>query len=308
MGSLSGDVNMSNRRLALLEFDMGWSMWLTEAHLPFHIGRHPDNDLRNSSNCVSRKHCMLDLINDQLCIIDTGSSNGTVLHNQVIQNQEMPLIEKTCVLLSDMMMWITPCDDQGCLLEYTASNTLNETHSGFDFNHGVCLVDICDSMEKDLDEVNHISLLLRSTIIGREQEKLLLLKHMGDGYLAVFDSSLPAVSAAKRLLEWQATKNDNPYSANIRISLDSGVTHPSHGHDRTGIPICRATRIEKTQVRDIEVPSDNIEKLKRYNRCVLTDSMSKVLDRTIDERYTYIGKRKLKGFPDEMHPIYQYDA
>jgi class 3 adenylate cyclase len=299
---------MSNRRLALLEFDMGWSMWLTEGHLPFHIGRHPDNDLRNSSNCVSRKHCMLDLINDQLCIIDTGSSNGTVLHNEVIQNQDKPLLEKTCVLLSDMMMWITPCDDKGDLLEQTAANTLLSTFSELDTSHGVCLVDICDSMELGLDEVNHISQLLRATIIGREQERLLLLKHMGDGYLAVFDSSLPAVSAAKRLLEWQATKNENNHSANIRVTLDSGITHPSHGHDRTGLPICRAARIEKTQVRDIEIPSNNIDKLKRYNRCVLTRSMSKVLDATVDERYTFIGQRKLKGFANEMHSIYQYDS
>ena len=299
---------MSNRRLALLEFDMGWSMWLTEGHLPFHIGRHPDNDLRNSSNCVSRKHCMLDLSNDQLCIIDTGSSNGTVLHNQVIQNQEMPLVEKTCVLLSDMMMWITPCDKRGELLERTFGNTLINTQSELDDSHGVCLVDICDSMEIGLDEVNHISQLLRATIIGMEQEKLLLLKHMGDGYLAVFDSSLPAVSAAKRLLEWQATKSENHHAANIRVTLDSGITHPSYGHDRTGLPICRASRIEKTQVRDIEIPSDNVNKLKRYNRCVLTNSMTKVMDNTVDERYTFIGKRKLKGFADEMHAIYQYNA
>ncbi len=298
----------SNCRLALLEFDMGWSMWLTEAHLPFHIGRHPDNDLRNSSNCVSRKHCKLDLIDNELCIIDTGSSNGTVLHNQVIQNQELPLLEKTCVLLSDMMIWITPCDHQGFLIQEEALKTFTGTHENISMSHGICLVDICDSMEIELEEVNHISQILRATIIGREQEKLLLLKNTGDGYLAVFDSGLPAVSAAKRLLHWQASSNENLFSANIRVSLDTGITHPSHGHDRTGIPICRAARIEKTQARDIEVPSNDIDKLKRYNRCVMTKSMSKVLDTTVEERYTFIGKRKLKGFANEMHSIYQYDS
>ncbi len=299
---------MSNRRLALLEFDMGWSMWLTEAHLPFHIGRHPDNDLRNSSNCVSRKHCMLDLIDDQLCIIDTGSSNGTVLYDQVIKNQELPLLDKTCVLLSDMMIWITPCDHQGYLMQEKALKTLTGTQETFSSSHGVCLVDICNSMELALEEVNHISQMLRSTIIGREQDKLLLLKHMGDGYLAVFDSSLPAVSAAKRLLNWQATGNENIFSTNIRISLDAGITHPSHGHDRSGLPICRAARIEKTQIRDIEIPSNDINKLKPFNRCVLTKNMSKVLDTTVEERHTFIGQRKLKGFANEMHSIYQYNS
>lgn len=299
---------MSNRRLALLEFDMGWSMWLTEAHLPFHIGRHPDNDLRNSSNCVSRKHCMIDLIDNELCIIDTGSSNGTVLHDQVIKNQALPLLEKTCVLLSDMMIWISPCDSKGFLLEDQSLKTFKGMHDELSTSHGVCLVDICDSMEIELEEVNHISQMLRSAIIGHDQEQLLLLKHMGDGYLAVFDSCLPAISAAKRLLSWQASNNENMFSANIRISLDSGITHPSHGHDRTGLPICRAARIEKTQVRDIELPSNNVKKLKRINRCVLTDSMSKVLDTTVEERYTFIGQRTLKGFANEMHSIYQYNS
>ncbi len=299
---------MSNRRLALLEFDMGWSMWLTEAHLPFHIGRHPDNDLRNSSNCVSRRHCMLDLINNELCIIDTGSSNGTVLHNRVIKNQELPLLDKTCVLLSDMMIWITPCDEDGHILEETSSRTYTGMHDKSKMSHGVCLVDICDSMEAGIEEINHTSQMLRSTIIGREQENLLLLKHMGDGYLAVFDTCLPAVSAVKRLLSWQASNDDNLFSANIRISLDSGITHPSHGHDRAGLPICRAARIEKTQLRDIEVPGEQVQELKNRNRCLLTQSMSEILDDTVSERYTYIGKRKLKGFADELHSIYQFNA
>ncbi|MEM7027721.1 MAG: hypothetical protein AAF410_05805, partial [Pseudomonadota bacterium] len=97
------------------------------------------------------------------------------------------------------------------------------------------------------------------------------------------------------------------FSANIRVSLDSGITHPSHGHDRTGLPICKAARIEKTQKRDIEVPGEEIDQLKPYNRCVLTENMSKVLDNTVDERYTFIGQRTLKGFANEMHSIYQYN-
>jgi FHA domain-containing protein len=299
---------MNKRRLALLEFDMGWSMWLTEAHLPFHIGRHPDNDLRNTSNCVSRKHCMLDLIDNELCIIDTGSLNGTVLHNQVIKNQELPLLAKTCVLLSDMMIWITPCDNDGYILEEHASKTFAGMHDEISQSHGVCLVDVCDSMEMDMEEVNHISQMIRTTIIEQDHDKLLLLKHMGDGYLAVYDSCLPTISAVKRLLNWQASNNENVFSANIRVSIDSGITHPSHGHDRAGLPICRAARIEKTQIRDIEMPGEHVNRLKSRNRCVLTKSMSKALDSTISERSTFIGKRKLKGFADEMHSIYQFNG
>lgn len=308
MGEFGGVCIMSNRRLALLEFDMGWSMWLTEAHLPFHIGRHPDNDLRNSSNWVSRMHCKIDLINNELCIVDTGSSNGTVLHDQVIKNQELPLLVKTCVLLSDMMIWISPCDSEGRVIE----REISKKTAKFDVTvakHGVCLVDICNSMELDLEEVNHISQMLRSVIIGHDQEKLLLLKHIGDGYLAVFDSGLPIISIVKRLLNWQASSSANIFSSNIRISIDSGITHPSHGHDRLGIPICRASRIEKTQIRDIEIPGKDINKLKRRNRCVLTQSMSEVLDATtVSETYTFIGQRKLKGFADEIHSIYQFDS
>ena len=285
---------------------MGWSMWLTEAHLPFHIGRHPDNNLRNSSTCMSRKHCMLDIRNDELYIIDTGSMNGTVLHNRVIHNEEMAIKEKTCLLLSDMMLWVTPCNREGILIKQDFCETDPGYDDSIENKHGVCLVDICDSMDLELERVNHISQFLRTTIIGHEPDRLLLLKHMGDGYLAVFDSPLSSVSAAKRLLGWQAS-NDNVYSASIRVALDAGITHRSHGHDRTGIPICRAARIEKTQIRDIEVPSSNVTRLKNRNRCLLTKEMSRILDTKTLESYTYIGERKLKGFADELHSIYQYD-
>ena len=107
-------------------------------------------------------------------------------------------------------------------------------------------------------------------------------------------------------MEWQES-NENVYSADIRVALDAGITHRSHGHDRTGIPICRAARIEKTQIRDIEVPSSNVQRLKNRNRCLLTKEMSRILDTTASESYTYIGERKLKGFADELHSIYQYD-
>lgn len=294
---------MSGRRLALLEFDMGWSMWLTDAHLPFYIGRHSDNDLRNSSNCVSRKHCKLDMHEGQLCIIDMGSLNGTVLHNKIIYNDKLALIEKTCILLSDMMMWLTPCDDEGELVKEVTSQTVPNYNDVLKDRHGVCLVDICDSMEIELDHVNQISQMLRATIIEHEHDKLLMLKHMGDGYLAVFDSCLPTIAAADRLLNWQNSK-DNVFSANIRVTLDAGITHKSHGHDRTGLPICRAARIEKTQLRDIDEPGDHVKHLKSRNRCLMTQNVSEEIE---FEKYTFIGKRKLKGFADELHPIYQYN-
>lgn len=295
---------MKDQKLALLEFDMGWSMWLTRSRLPYHIGRHPDNHLRNSSDCISRRHCTLDLINDELCVIDNGSLNGTILHNRRIRNSHAQLTARTCLLLSDMMLWITPCDNNGELISQLQTD-MEDGEQTRTNRHGICLVDICDSMELGLEEVNRVAQTLRSALIGHEQDNILLLKHMGDGYLAVFDNCHPAINAAKRLLDWQNSA-ENSLAADIRVTLDSGMTYPTHGHDRAGMAICRAARLEKTQLRDMDEPTDAIERLKTRNRCLMT---AEVIAHTPDiaGQYILLGKRRLKGFANELYPVYQFE-
>src|SRR5262249_44422614 len=48
------------------------------------IGRSPDCNLRIASGQVSRKHCIIKVANDRVCVRDLGSANGTRLNGQTI--------------------------------------------------------------------------------------------------------------------------------------------------------------------------------------------------------------------------------
>ncbi len=53
----------------------------------FLIGRAPDSDLRLLSAGISRHHCLLRLSEDEVTLIDLGSSNGTYLNGQRVRSQ-----------------------------------------------------------------------------------------------------------------------------------------------------------------------------------------------------------------------------
>src|SRR5262245_15097718 len=48
------------------------------------IGRSPDCNLRIASGQVSRRHCVIRVVNDRVCVRDLGSANGTRLNGQTI--------------------------------------------------------------------------------------------------------------------------------------------------------------------------------------------------------------------------------
>jgi len=48
------------------------------------IGRSPDCNLRIASGQVSRRHCVIKVANDRVCVRDLGSANGTRLNGQTI--------------------------------------------------------------------------------------------------------------------------------------------------------------------------------------------------------------------------------
>lgn len=301
---------LAGRRLALLEFDMGWSLWLSSAQVPLRLGRHPQNDLCNTSNYISRHHCEIDYRDSQLVVVDKGSMNGSIVHNRHVRDASAVIDKRTCVLLSDMIFWITPCDAHGELVGPESSGEKTPAAYGDGNNekqHGICLVDICDSVEMDVKQVNNIALSMRSVIVSDDQREMLLLKNMGDGYLVVYESAAPAVRSAERLLNWRAARQ-NVFSASIRVALDAGITYPSHGHDRVGVAICRVTRFEKTQRRDIELPGSALEKLRPRNRCLMSEPVWDSLDGGTGQRCDHIGARKLKGFADILHTVYQYPA
>ena len=298
----------AERRIALLELDMGWSIWLTDRQMPFSLGRNTKNSIYNTSHYISRNHCTINWDRGKVTLTDHGSMNGTVVSDKHIRNSTTLISERSCILLSDMLLWITPCDATGKLKEKSSSSTSqnnNTTIVPSCGHHGVCLVDVCNSVEMNLHKVSDITQSIRAIIVSRHQEKILLLKSLGDGYLIVYTDTSTAIKCARRLLDWQESPIYNPDKANIRIAIDSGITYPAHGHDRIGLPICRASRFEKTQFRDIEIPGPDLNKLKPRNRCLLSsDTLTGI--QNIDSIDIYdIGKRHLKGFAEKKHDIYQ---
>ena len=297
-----------SRRIAWLEFDMGWSLWVTRSQFPFQIGRHPGNDLCNTSGYISRHHCALDYQNGDLLLIDQGSINGSIVQNEHIRNKSMVIEHRSCVLLSDMMFWISPCDAQGRVVEGDNQDQATELGNGSgqeNERHGICLVDMCNSTEMAIKQINEVVRDLRSVILAKDRENILLLKNMGDGHLVVHDQMAPALRCAQRLLRWQASAH-NTRSSDIRVAVDAGITYPSHGHDRIGLAICRAARFEKTQRTDIELPGRGLRDLRPRNRCLISRPVLESMEVAEQRRCAHVGARKLKGFSNVLHDIYQY--
>lgn len=62
---------------------------LPAMHLPITIGRGEDTKLRIPLAAVSRKHCELLLVDDELMVRDLGSSNGTFVNRDRVKEREL---------------------------------------------------------------------------------------------------------------------------------------------------------------------------------------------------------------------------
>lgn len=103
-------------RVALLEFGHGWTMWVTAAQLPLTIGRGVENTIILADSLgVSRRHCMVDLRESILHVIDVGSTNGTEVGGRLLRGRSTGLQGRTRIAVGDMAFWMTPCDSSGKL-------------------------------------------------------------------------------------------------------------------------------------------------------------------------------------------------
>jgi hypothetical protein len=300
------ELGMEEKEIALLEFGQGWSMWLTSRHLPLTIGRSLENAIILPENlAVSRRHCKLEVRDGLLHVVDFGSTNGTVVNDRLLKGESARVAGRTCILLADTLLWITPCDPSGKLAPEALTRIVEAPHIPADDLHGVCLVDICDSSELEPQIVERMMKYIREAIIAVHAERILLLKHLGDGLLAVLDSPRAALESAERLMEWQASTGRET-SVDLRITLEAGPTYPASGHDRLGMAITRAFRFEKTQWPNIEKPGKYIDKLNPRNRILLGTSMRRELAPALQRRCVFVGRRRLRGFGKTLYSIYQY--
>lgn len=287
--------------LARLELDGGWSLWLRRGDLPFRIGRAHDNDLMVASYGVSRRHCTLELHGERLCVVDADSKNGTVAGDRLLRAKRLPLLQPTAILLGDSILRVTPCDAAGAPLAASASaRPASRTKT-----HGVCLVDICESTAMDPADIAKILPALKMAIIGQRPNRVLLLKHTGDGYLAVLTSPTSALAAARRLLRLRLGAQP-PLGAPIRVTLTAGPTFATPDRERLGMAISQAVRIEKTLPADMARPGRHVAALKLKDRILMSAEARAALRPPSRRRCLLVGERQLKGFGATLHAVYQY--
>ena len=291
--------NRKNKRIALLS-ESDWAISLYQENLPLSIGRRDGNSIISLNDVsVSRDHCMLKLRNGQLYLRDTNSKNGTLVGNTLIRNEEIPINRATCLVFGITMLHIVPCNKQGEPIWQD-----NEAPPSSEAN-GICIVDICNSTQIDLKNVDDAVLRMRKILIGNDANEIKMLKQTGDGYLAVYYKPFSAFNAAKRLLEWQKDI-ENTNKINIRVTLDAGPTFPTLDNDLMGMAINRCTRIEKTEIDDFEYPGKRINLLKTRNRCLLSSYIRRELKHREYKKCKFVGRRMLKGFGGKLFSIYQY--
>lgn len=290
----------TDKTIALLEVGNGWSMWVKESQLPFRVGRKSENDLIHESLRMSRSHCVIEIKDNILVVSDCGSKHGTVVGDRLVKDGFLPIEKRSCILFGDVMLWITPS-------KYFNSDGLiksEETKIDAKDAHGILLFDICDSTEFSHKIVDGALGSARGSLIGWDHERILLLKHTGDGYLAIFDNPVVAISSAERLLKWQRERF-REYKLDVRVTVEAGPTFPASGNDRLGLAINRAARIEKTQESDLELRGKQAWKLKSRNRCLSGATIRRTIPSSLRQKLHYIGKRQLKGFGTSLFSIYQ---
>jgi class 3 adenylate cyclase len=275
-------------------------VYFSEDRLPLHIGRQPSSDVQVDDPAVSRRHCRLVLRRGRLQL-DDQSLNGTLVREQLVRGGCVPIPSRTCLVLGSTLLWLAPLDKEGNPIGGVDPYAEPESPE----RHGICFVDICDSTAKNLAEVSEIGEVLRRTLVGQRPDEMLMLKSLGDGYLAIYRTPDEALSAAERLLrrcrDWEAEHG-------IRIALDAGPTFRSHGHDRMGMAINRAARLEKLQRADITHPGRRLHRLHERNRCLASADVRRAVGDEVRRRFLYLGRCALKGFGQELFPVYQYQA
>jgi len=131
------------QKVVKLEFDNGYSLNVLHNQLPFTIGRAPDCNLVVASSFVSRTHCTIEAVDDEIHIVDQ-SSNGTFIDERLLQNESVAVKHLMHLLFGgEFMLIITPYDGEGVLItNISKEDAATKTQA---IAHGVLIVDVCDS-------------------------------------------------------------------------------------------------------------------------------------------------------------------
>ena len=193
----------------------GWQIQVHRHQLPMRLGRNSACELGIPDIAVSRVHCVIDMIEDRVYVRDLGSVYGTGIGEILLKdNKSYHIQERTCLLFGETLVWIQPgrIDHEQKFHDEKRGEVAGD-------NHGVCIVDICDSTEIDLKIINSAVASMRSCIQQAYRDNILLAKNIGDGHLLVYKTPAVAFTIAQQLLAWQKSEKNKPES--IHPSMES---------------------------------------------------------------------------------------
>lgn len=110
MGNVDKTVPLTSatRVLARIQMEDGVKFAVKEGCLPVSIGRHSDCDICIPESHISRRHCNISVINNELCLTDT-SANGTDIGLRRLLDESAPIRSTTTFNLGGgAIITITP--------------------------------------------------------------------------------------------------------------------------------------------------------------------------------------------------------
>ncbi|MBF0456705.1 MAG: Stp1/IreP family PP2C-type Ser/Thr phosphatase [Nitrospirae bacterium] len=281
----------------------------------FSIGRAPDNDLALKwDKTISRKHCIIKVVEDALIIEDKDSRNGTYLNGHRFKG-EMALPVPSWIAIGRTRLGIIPsasgAQTEGLFDEaYASEGSILIPPSEFfeERTEALLVVDIVSSTkivkQGDTHLVKVISALGQMLDKVLQNEKHPFLKCTGDGFFATFGTADSAIGAALKLSPGIARYIKIPVQ--ISIALHWGPVRLTQEGERTGRNAHAVFSVEDLRHKHEKVNSFLINSNRR-ELILMTESFWNTLSSDLKVKAMPIGSYHLKGL-EETEAIYYWYA
>ncbi|MBF0567255.1 MAG: Stp1/IreP family PP2C-type Ser/Thr phosphatase [Nitrospirae bacterium] len=281
----------------------------------FSIGRSSDNDLALKwDKTVSRKHCIIKVVENSLVIEDTDSRNGTYLNGHRFKGVQ-PLPVPSWIAIGRTRLGVIPSESgtqaEGLFDEaYASEGSILIPPSEFfeERTEALLVVDIVGSTkivrQGDTVLVKVISALGQMLDKVLQNEKHPFLKCTGDGFFATFGSADSAISAALKLSPGIQRYIRIPVQ--ISIALHWGPVRLTQEGERTGRNAHAVFSVEDLRHKEEKVNSFLIN-TNRRELILMTESFWNTLSPDLKIKAMPIGSYHLKGL-DETEAIYYWYA
>jgi class 3 adenylate cyclase len=281
----------------------------------FSIGRETDNNLAlPEDRTISRHHCTIRQIGDELVVEDLHSTNGTFVNGHRIEGT-VPLQPPTSLMVGHTKLAIVGNPDSvtgqvEAVMQntYTAQDSIIIPATGYFSLQSIpseafMVVDLVGStqivMELGSDKfakiVYAMGLVLERDVKLHENS---FMKGTGDGFFACFPSAEAALDSAVRLspVVRNALKNNTIQTS---VALHWGMSIPSKSGDRTGNHVHAVFSMEKVR-HENEGIEEELRTQTISDIIVMSDEFRSQLSEQYQQRTEFCGTYALKGYQGEM--------